>query len=48
LEIIKNEFKINVIEQPMFVKYNPDQKDIKECQDFGKNAINVADTNKPL
>jgi hypothetical protein len=40
---------MNVIEPPLFVKYTPDEKGIKECQEFGKKSpTNAAHTNKPL
>ena len=49
LEIIKNKFEMNVIEPILFVKYTPDEKGIKECQEFGKKiAKTVKETKKPL
>ena len=40
LEVLKNKFEMNVIEPPLFVKYTPDEKGIRECQEFGKKIAN--------
>jgi flavorubredoxin len=36
LEIMKNKFEMQVIEQPLLVKYVPDEKALINCMDLGK------------
>jgi len=36
LEIMKNKFEIQIIEQPLLIKYTPDQNGLDKCREFGK------------
>jgi len=38
LEIMKNKFEMQTIEPPLLIKYNPDEKGLKECQKLGKTV----------
>jgi flavorubredoxin len=38
LEIMKNRFKMDVIEPALRVKYNPDEKALEECRQLGKSV----------
>ena len=39
LEIMKNRFEMDVVESPLLIKYTPDEKDLEECKNFGKNIV---------
>lgn len=39
LEILKNKFEMDVIEQPLLVKYTPDEKGLSKCREFGKKVV---------
>jgi len=36
LEIMKNKFEMQIVEQPLLVKYVPDEKMLSACKDLGK------------
>lgn len=36
LEIMKNKFQMRTIEPGFLIKYEPDQKDLEKCREFGK------------
>jgi len=36
IEIMKNKFEMNVTEQPLPIKYEPDQASIQKCKELGK------------
>jgi len=36
LEIMKNKFEIQIIEQPLLIKYTPDQNGLDRCREFAK------------
>jgi flavodoxin I len=36
LEIMKNKFQMRIIEPGLIVKYEPDQKSLEKCREFGK------------
>ena len=36
LEIMKNRFKMDIVEPALRVKYNPDEKALEECRQLGK------------
>ena len=38
LEIMKNRFKMDVVEPALRVKYNPDEKALEECRQLGKSV----------
>ena len=38
LEIMKNRFKMDVVEPALRVKYNPDEKSLEECRQLGKSV----------
>lgn len=38
LEIMKNRFKMDVIEPALLIKYNPDKKGLEECRKLGKTV----------
>ena len=36
LEIMKNKFKMNIVEGPLHIKYVPDSTGLAKCREFGK------------
>jgi len=36
LEIMKNKFKMDVMEPPLLIKYTPDPAGLENCKEFGK------------
>jgi flavorubredoxin len=38
LEILKNRFEMDVVEQPLTAKYAPDQKTLDACKELGKTV----------
>jgi flavodoxin I len=38
VEIMKNRFGMDVIEPPLRIKYNPDEKGLEECRKLGKTV----------
>jgi flavodoxin I len=36
VEIMKNQFGMDVVEPALRIKYNPDEKDLEECRKLGK------------
>ncbi len=38
LEIMKNKFKMEIIDPPLLAKYNPDKKSLEECRKLGKTV----------
>ena len=38
LEIMKNKFEMKIIEPPLLVKYDPDEKGLEECRKLGKTV----------
>ena len=36
LEIMKNKFKMDVMEPPLLIKYTPDQNGLEKCRDLGR------------
>ena len=36
LEIMKNQFQMDVVEPALRIRYNPDQKSLEECHELGK------------
>jgi len=38
LEVIKNKFEMEIIEPPLLIKYNPDEKGLEECRKLGKTV----------
>jgi len=38
LEILKNKFRMHIIEPPLIIKYEPDEKGLALCRDLGKKV----------
>jgi flavodoxin I len=38
LEIMKNKFEMKIVEPPLSIKYNPDEKGLEDCRKLGKNV----------
>ena len=38
LEIMKNQFKMDVVEPALRIRYNPDEKGLEECRKLGKTV----------
>ncbi len=38
LEIMKNKFEMNVLEQPLLIKYTPDEEGLQQCRKLGKTV----------
>jgi flavorubredoxin len=36
LEIMKNKFQMRIIEPSLIIRYEPDQKDLEKCREYGK------------
>ncbi|MBX5328417.1 MAG: flavodoxin domain-containing protein [Candidatus Bathyarchaeia archaeon] len=36
LEILKNKFEMQVTDQPLLIKYTPDQNGLEKCREFGR------------
>ena len=39
LEILKNRFGMKVIEQPLIIKYTPDENGLEKCKEFGEKVV---------
>lgn len=37
LEVMKNKFEMNVVEQPLLIRYTPNEAGLKECSEFGES-----------
>jgi flavodoxin I len=38
LEVMKNKFEMQVVEQPLLAQYAPDEKTLDKCRDLGKRV----------
>lgn len=47
VEIMKNKFQMHVVEQPLLVRYVPDEKTLGTCRDLGKRISENLNKTEP-